>query len=346
MKAFGELGFYGCNIPEEYGGNPLGTVAEALIIEELARVDAAFAIFFAVNTGPGCLPILKFGSAEQKRKYLPRSADGSAYTAFALTEPNAGSDAAAILSTAVKKNGKYMLNGQKTFITNGEVASTHIVLTKTDPAAGARGITAFIIERGFPGFKAGKRENKLGMNSSDTCELYLENCEVPVENLLGAERQGLHIALDALDDSRIGVAAQATGIAQGALEAAVQYASEREQFERKIGSFDLVYNTIAEMRIRVEASRLLTLYAAWLCEQKREHTAEAAMAKTFASDSARWVTDKAVQIHGGYGYITDFAPERFFREAKVTQIYEGTNEILRMVIARNTLPPETFAKPK
>ena len=346
MKALGELGFYGCTIPEQYGGNPLGTIADALIIQELSRVDAAFAIFFAVNTGPGCFPIVHYGTEDQKRKYLPRIADGSAYTAFALTEPGAGSDAAGIQCTASRRNGKYILNGQKTFITNGEIASIFVVMAKTEPDAGARGISAFIVERGFPGFRAGRRERKLGMNASDTCELYFENCEVPPENLLGPENGGLKLALRTLDDSRIGIAAQATGIAQGALEAAAQYAGKREQFGRRIGSFDLIYNYIAEMRTRVEAARLLTLYAAWLCEQQRPHSAEAAMAKCLASDTARWVTDKALQIHGGYGYTKDFDAERFFREAKVTQIYEGTNEILRLIIARETLPPETFGTRK
>lgn len=346
MKAMGELGFYGCTIPEEYGGNPLGAVAEALIVEELSRVDAAFSVFFSVNVNVGCLPILKFGTGAQKANYLPRIADGSIYASYALSEPNAGSDVAAIQSTAVKKDGKYLINGQKVFITNAEIASVFIVMAKTDPAEGARGISAFLVERDYPGLKVGKRERKMGINSSDTCEMIFSNCEVPAENLLGEEGQGMHIALNALDDSRIGIAAQATGIAQGALEATVQYASEREQFGRKIGGFDLVYNYIADMRTRVEASRLLTWHAAWMREQGQEHTAEAAMAKTFASDSCRWVTDKAVQIHGGYGYITDFDAERFYREAKVTQIYEGTNEILRMVIARKTLPPETFARKK
>jgi len=342
MKAFGELGFYGCAIPEEYGGSPLGAVAETIAIEELSRVDAAFAVFFGVNTGVGSQPVLHFGTDEQKQKYLPRVADGSLYTAFALSEPMAGSDAAAIQCTAKKQNGNYVLNGQKAFVSNGEVAGLFIIMAKTDPSAGARGISAFLVERGSPGLKLGRKERKMGMNSSDTCELFLENVEVPKENLLGAEGQGFAIALNALDDSRIGIAAQATGIAQGALEGAVQYASEREQFGKKIGSFDFIYNYIAEMRIRVNAARLLTRWAAWLREEGRAHTAEAAMAKVFASDSAKWVTDKAVQIHGGYGYIVDFSAERFFREAKVTQIYEGTNEILRMVVARETLPPEAF----
>lgn len=342
MKAFGELGFYGCAVPEEYGGSPLGAVAEAVAIEELGRVDAAFAVFFTVNTGVGSQPILHFGTDEQKQKYLPRVADGSLYTAFALSEPMAGSDAASILASAKKQNGKYVLNGQKAFVSNGEVADLFVIMAKTDPSVGARGISAFLVERGFPGFKIGRRERKMGMNSSDTCELFMENLEVPAENLLGAEGQGMKIALNALDDSRIGIAAQATGIAQGALEGAVQYASEREQFGHKIGSFDFIYNFIAEMRIRVNAARLLTRWAAWLREEGRPHTAEAAMAKVYASDASRYVTDKAVQIHGGYGYTVDFSAERFFREAKVTQIYEGTNEILRLVIARETLPPEAF----
>jgi len=342
MKAFGELGFYGCAIPEEYGGSPLGAVAEAVAVEELARVDAGFAVFFAVNTGVGSQPILHFGTDEQKQKYLPRVADGSLYTAFALTEPEAGSDAAAIQATAKMANGKYVLNGQKVFVSNGEVAGLFIVMAKTDPAAGARGISAFLVERDTPGLKVGRRERKMGMNSADTCELFLEQVEVPAENLLGGEGQGMRIALHALDDSRIGIAAQATGIAQGALDEAVRYAAEREQFGKKIGAFDFIYNFIAEMRMRVSAARLMTRWAAWLREGGKPHTAEAAMAKVFASDTARWVCDKAVQIHGGYGYTVDFAVERFFREAKVTQIYEGTNEILRYVVARETLPPEVF----
>lgn len=342
MKAFGELGFYGCAIPEEYGGSPLGAVAEAVAVEELARVDAGFAVFFAVNTGVGSQPILHFGTDEQKQKYLPRVADGSLYTAFALTEPEAGSDAAAIQATAKMANGKYVLNGQKVFVSNGEVAGLFIVMAKTDPAAGARGISAFLVERDTPGLKVGRRERKMGMNSADTCELFLEQVEVPAENLLGGEGQGMRIALHALDDSRIGIAAQATGIAQGALDEAVRYAAEREQFGKKIGAFDFIYNFIAEMRMRVNAARLMTRWAAWLREGGRPHTAEAAMAKVFASDTARWVCDKAVQIHGGYGYTVDFAVERFFREAKVTQIYEGTNEVLRYVVARETLPREVF----
>lgn len=343
MREFGELGFYGCSIPEEYGGSPLDAISEAIIIEELSRVDASFGVFFAVNVGIGVLPIVKFGTPEQKQKYLPKVARGEIYTAYALTEPSAGSDAANIQSTAVKKGDRYILNGQKVFCTNGEVAQLYIIMAKTDPSAGHRGISAFIVERGFPGLVIGKREHKMGLCSSDTVELFLQNLEVPAENLLGSEGMGFKIALDALDDSRIGIAAQATGIAQGALEATIKFVSEREQFDRKIGSFELVYNTVAEMRTRVEASRLLTYYAAWLREMKRPHTTEAAMAKFFASENARWVCDKAVQMHGGYGYIKDFPVERYFRDVKVTEIYEGTNEIQRLVVARGTIPKEVFA---
>lgn len=342
MKEFGELGFYACSIPEEYGGSPLDPIAEAIVIEELSRVDAAFGVFFAVNIGVGTLPVLKWGTEEQKQRYLPKIASGEVYTAYALTEPAAGSDAANIQMTATKKNGTYLLNGQKIFCTNGEVAELIIVVAKTAPSAGARGISAFIVEPDMKGFSRGKRERKMGMNSSDTMELFFQDVEVPAENLLGEEGRGFKIALDALDDSRIGIAAQAVGIAQGAFEETLKFVSEREQFGRKIGSFDLVYNTVAEMRTRLEASRLLTYYAAWLRGESRRHTAESAMAKYFATENARWICDKAVQLHGGYGYTTDFSVERYFREIKVTEIYEGTNEIQKLVIGRATLPRETF----
>jgi len=342
IREFGELGFYACSIPEEYGGSPLDPIAECIIIEELSRVDAAFGVFFAVNVGIGTLPILKWGTEEQKQKYLPKIAAGEIYTAYSLTEPGAGSDAANVQATAVKENGAYRLNGQKVFCTNGEVAKLIIVMARTDPSAGSRGISAFLVEPDFKGFNLGKRERKMGMNSSDTMELFFQDMEVPAENLLGEEGRGFKIALDALDDSRIGIAAQAVGIAQGALEETVKFTSEREQFRHKIGSFELVYNTVAEMRTRLEASRLLTYSAAWLRGQGRRHTAEAAMAKYFASENARWICDKAVQLHGGYGYTTDFPVERYFREVKVTEIYEGTNEIQKLVIGRATLPRETF----
>jgi len=342
MKEFGELGFYACTIPEEYGGSPLDPIAECIIIEELSRVDSAFAIFFSVNVGIGTLPVLKWGTEEQKKNYLPKIAAGEIYTAYALTEPGAGSDAASIQTAAVKKNRAYHLDGQKIFCTNGEIAGLFIVMAKTDPLAGARGISAFLVEPGFPGFSLGKRERKMGMNSSDTMELFFQDMQVPGVNLLGEEGKGFRIALDALDDSRIGTAAQAVGIAQGALEQTLKFVSEREQFGRKVGSFQLVYNTVAEMRTRLEASRLLTYYAAWLRGEGRRHTAEASMAKYFASENARWICDRAVQLHGGYGYTADFPVERFFREVKVTEIYEGTNEIQKLVIGRATLPPETF----
>ncbi len=342
MREFGKLGFYGCAIPEEYGGNPLDAVSEAIIIEELSRIDASFGVFFAVQVGIGCLPIVKYGTEEQKRKYLPKIATGEIYGAYALTEPGAGSDAANIQATAVKKNRKYVINGQKIFCTNGEIAQLYILMAKTDPSAYHHGISAFIVERDSPGLVVGKKENKMGIRSSDTVELYLQDLEVPAENLLAEEGMGFKIALNALDDSRIGIAAQATGIAQGALEETIKYVSQREQFDRKIGSFQLVYNAIAEMKTRVESSRLMTYYSAWLREQKRPHTVEAAMAKMHASENARWVCDKAIQLHGGYGYIADFAVERSFRDVKVTEIYEGTNEIQRLVIARGILPKEVF----
>ena len=342
IKEFGKLGFYGCSIPEEFGGSPLDAISEAIIIEELSRVDASFGVFFAVQVGIGCLPIVKWGSEQQKKKYLPRVATGELLTAYALTEPGAGSDAANISSTAEKKNGYYVLNGQKVFCTNGSIAGLYIIMAKTDPSAGHRGISAFIVERDFPGLIIGKKEIKLGLRSSDTVELYLQNLEVPAENLLGQEGMGFKIALDALNDSRIGIAAQATGIAQGAMEETIKYVSEREQYDRKIGSFELVYNVIAEMRARVDSARFLTYYAAWLREQNRPHAVEASIAKLVASENAHFVCDKAVQLHGGYGYISDFPVERFYRDVKVTEIYEGTNEIQRLVIARGILPKEVF----
>lgn len=343
IREFGELGFYGCTIPEEYGGNPLDPIAECIIIEELSRVDAAFGLFFCISTGIGTLPLAKWGTEKQKRKYLPKLASGEIYAAYALTEPAAGSDAAAIQATAVKKNGSYVLNGQKVFCTNGEVAGLITVMAKTDPAAGSHGISAFLVEPSFPGFIKGKQERKMGMNSSDTAEMFFQNMQVPAEQLLGAEGQGFTIALESLDDSRIDIASQAVGIAQGAFEEAVKFASQREQFGRKIGSFQLIYNTVAEMRTRLEASRLLTYRAAWLRGQEQRHTTEAAIAKYAATENARWICDKALQLHGGYGYTTDFPVERYFREVKVTEIYEGSNEIQKLVIARNSLPREAFS---
>jgi alkylation response protein AidB-like acyl-CoA dehydrogenase len=334
LAELAKMGFMGMAIPEEYGGTPLDPVSEAIVIEELSRCDSAVGVAVSVQNGLVALSIRDFGSEEMKKRYLPKIATGEIIGAFSLSEPGSGSDAGAMSSTAIPKDGGYVANGQKIFVTNGVIAHTFIVFLKTDPKAGNKGVSAFVVDRDTPGFTVGKVEDKMGMNASDTAELIFQNCFLPSSQLIGAEGRGLGEALKVLNVSRIGIAAQALGIAQGAYEACVKYANEREQFGVKIKDHQLVSNTIAEMAVRIEASRLLTYKAAWMRGQGMRHTFESSACKLFASETAQWVTEKAVQMLGGYGYITDFPVERFFREAKVTEIYEGTNEMHRLILAR------------
>ncbi|MBM3319281.1 MAG: acyl-CoA dehydrogenase family protein [Candidatus Eisenbacteria bacterium] len=334
-KAFADLGFLGMTIPEEYGGALLDDISEAIVIEELSRVDASFGVLVSVHTSLSATVVVTHGTDAQKKKYLPRLATGEILAAYSLSEAGAGSDPTALSCAAAKKGDKYVLNGEKMWVTNGSIADLYILMAKTDPSApGAKGVSAFLIEKGFPGFSVGKKEEKLGIRSSDTVSLILQNCEVPAENLLWEEGKGMRIAFEALDKSRIGIAAQAVGIAQGAFDAALAYSKQREQFGRPIIQHQTIGNYLADMATRIEAARLLTYKAAYLKEKKAKHTMESAQAKLFAGDIAVWVADRAVQILGGYGYTREFPVERFYRDAKITQIYEGTNEIQRLVIAR------------
>lgn len=337
VKHLGELGFMGMQVPEEYGGTGLDTVSYAIALEEVARVDASTCVIMSVNNSLFTNPILKFGSEALKQKYLPQIASGIKLGAYSLSEPQSGSDAKAMLTTATRDGDHYVLNGTKNWVTNGTTSDFVVVFAKTDKTAGHRGISAFVVEKGIPGFNVGKKEDKLGIRGSDTCELNFENCRVPAANLIGEEGIGFKIALATLDAGRIGIAAQAVGIAQGALERAIKYANEREQFGQKIGEFQGVSFKLADMATRVEASRLLVRQAAWMKDAGIPIGAKASMAKMYSSDTAMYVTTEAVQIHGGYGFIREFEVERMMRDAKITQIYEGTNEIQRLVISRHLL---------
>jgi alkylation response protein AidB-like acyl-CoA dehydrogenase len=331
-----ELGFLGMSVPEEWGGLGYDTRTIMLVLEELARVSAALAIMISVHNSVGVLPILRFGTDEQKKRFLPRMVSKE-LGAFSLSEPGAGSDAAALEATAVRDGGHYVLNGSKNWVTNGEQAGVFLIFAKTDKAAGNKGISCFIVERGAPGLVLGKPEDKMGLRGSDTVAISLEDLRVPATNLLGAEGEGFKIAMSMLDGSRIGVAAQALGVMEAALEQAARYAQERKAFGGPIAKIQAVQFKLAEMERRVQCARLLLWRAAWLKDTGREHTREAAMAKLYASEAATWVTHQAIQVHGGYGYVKDYAVERYYRDARVMEIYEGTSEIQRLVIARSLL---------
>lgn len=329
-----ELGLTGIPWPEEYGGSGMDYVSYVIAVEELSRVCASTGVTLSAHVSLASWPIYKYGTEEQKQKYLRRLAEGSAIGAFALSEPGAGSDVASMKMTAKKDGDDYVLNGNKVWITNGGVADIYVVFAKTDPDAKHRGISAFIVEKGTEGFSFGKKEKKLGIRSSPTTELIFENCRIPKENLLGEEGEGFKIAMTTLDGGRSGIAAQAVGIAQGALDAAIAYAKEREQFGKPIAHQQGISFKLADMATEVEAARLLTYRAAWLESQGLPYGEASAMAKLFAGDTAMRVTVEAVQIFGGYGYTKEYPVERYMRDAKITQIYEGTNEIQRLVIGR------------
>jgi alkylation response protein AidB-like acyl-CoA dehydrogenase len=343
---FIEYGLQSCTIPEEFGGVPLDDITEAIIVEELARVDPSFAVFFCVHVGLCAKTIVIHGTEEQKSKYLPMLAHDK-LGAYSLSEAGAGTDAAAMVCKAkISDDGScYLLNGEKMWVTNGASADIFVLFAKDvdHPDYGVKrhgGTTAFIVEKDFEGFSVGKKEDKLGIRSSDTCTLILENCKVPVGNVLKESGKGFPIAMNALDNSRIGIAAQALGIAQGALDAAVKYSHEREAFGKPIAYHQSIGNYLADMATQTAAARLMVYRAAWAKEQHyhhggHRHTKEASMAKLFAGDTAMWVAERAVQVLGGYGYTTDFPVERFFRDAKITQIYEGTQEVQRIVINRS-----------
>lgn len=331
------LDFLGIVVPEEYGGAGLDHLSFALLIEEVAAVSGSLAVILDVHTSVGTEPIIDFGTQEQKQRYLPSLARGEIVGAFCLTEPEAGSDAASLKASAVRRGDQYILNGTKTFITNMGVAGLYIVMARTGDQPGARGISAFLVEAGTPGLSCGAPMHKMGLHGSPTGEVILEDVCVPAGNRLGEEGQGFKIAMKALDSGRIGISAQAVGLARGALDLAVAYAQERRQFGQPIGQFEGLQFMVADMATAVDAARLMTWEAAAACDQGRPFTQLASMAKLFATDTAMWVTTDAVQIFGGYGYIKEFPVERFMRDAKATQIYEGTNQIQRIVIARELL---------
>jgi len=337
VQLFKELDFFRVLIGEEYGGFGGKVLDTALITEELSRVCGGIALCFAA-TGLGSYPIILHGSEEQKKKYLTKIADGEMLTGFALTESSAGSDAAAIKTTAKRDGDYYIMNGTKQFVTNGTVAKLYTVIAKTDPTKGTRGTTAFIVEEGYEGFSYGKKEDKMGIRASATSELIFDNCKVPVENRIGEEGQGFIVAMRTLDKARPGVAAQAVGIAQGAFDLAVEYIRTREQFGSALSTQQGLQFYVAEMATKIEAARALTYAAARMMDAGVKNVSkESAMCKLMASDVAMEVTTRAVQLFGGYGYMKDYPIEKFMRDAKITQIYEGTNEIQRVVIARNII---------
>ena len=333
VRKMAELGMMGLPIPEEYGGSGIDQIGYVLAVEELSKVCATTGIILSAHTSLCCWPIMTFGTEAQKEKYLKPLASGQKLGAFALTEPSAGTDASMQKSTAVLEGDHYVLNGNKVFITNAGAADVFIVFAMTDKEQGTRGITAFILERDMPGFTMGKPENKMGLRASSTCELVFDNVHVPVENRLGAEGKGFKIAMATLDGGRIGVGAQAVGIAQGAIDEAVKFTKERIQFGRRISQFQNTQFTLADMQTRTDAARMLVWRAAAAEQEGQPYTHLAAMAKLFASETASYVTNRAVQLCGGYGYTKDYPVERMMRDAKVTEIYEGTSEVQRMVIS-------------
>ena len=337
VKKMAELGFMGMMVDPKYGGGGLDTISYAIVIEELSRVDASVGVICSVSNSLVCFGIEDSGKEETKQKYLVPLAKGEKLGGFCLSEPSSGSDAAGMKTTAVLKGDHYVLNGTKNFITNGLNADYYVVIAHTDPSQRHKGISAFVVEKEFPGFQVGKKEKKLGIRSSDTASIMLEDCAVPRENLLGVEGDGFKISMMTLDGGRIGIASQAVGIAQGALDAAINYAKERVQFGKPISAFQSIQHMLAAMETRVSAARLLTYQAAWKKDQNQKYSHDSAKAKLFASETAVDVSTKAVQIFGGYGYLKDYPVERFMRDSKITEIYEGTSEIQRLVIARELL---------
>lgn len=332
-----KYGFMGIPIPKAYGGEGGDNLAYAMAVEELSKACATTGVIVSAHTSLCCCPILDFGSEEQKQKYLIPLAKGELLGAFGLTEPNAGTDAAGQQTIAVLDGEDYVLNGSKIFITNAGYADIYIIMAMTDKSVGTRGISAFIVESGFKGFSIGKKESKMGIRGSATCELIFENCRVPAANLLGKLSKGFGIAMKTLDGGRIGIAAQALGIAQGAIDETVKYVKERKQFGKPISKFQNTEFQLADMQVKVDAARLLVYRAASAKDNKQPYSVYAAMAKLFASEVAMEVTTKAVQLHGGYGYTREYPVERMMRDAKITEIYEGTSEVQKMVISANML---------
>jgi butyryl-CoA dehydrogenase len=337
VEKMGKLGYFGIQVPVKWGGAELDSVSYAITIEEISRVCGAMGLCVTVHNSVAVYPLLAFGSPSQIEKWVPPLARGEKIGAFCLTEPNAGSDAGGIESTAIADGDEYRVNANKVFVTNGAVADTCLIFTRTDPAAGRKGISVVVAERGTPGFVVGDLEDLCGMRANPVCSIRLYDCRVPKQNLLGKEGLGLKIGLAALDTGRMGIAAQAVGIAQAALEEAVQYARQRRQFGVTLENHQAIQMMIADMATQLDAARLMVYRAATLRDQGQPYSQASAMAKLFAAETACKVADAAVQIHGGYGYSKAYAVERYYRDARVTRIYEGTSEVHRMVIARGVM---------
>lgn len=333
VEKMARLGIMGIPFPAEYGGAGGNNILYTMAVEELSRVCATTGVIVSAHTSLCAAPIYEFGTEEQRKKYLPKLCSGEWIGAFGLTEPNAGTDASAQQTMAVLEGDHYVLNGTKIFITNAAYANVYIVMAMTDKSLGTKGISAFIVERDFPGFSIGKKEKKMGIRGSATCELIFENCIVPKENLLGKPGGGFGIVMKTLDGGRIGIASQALGIAQGAMDETVKYVKERKQFGKSIGKFQNTQFQLADLETKIQAARLLVRMAAYKKDQKQSYSVDAAQAKLFAAETAMEVTTKAVQFHGGYGYTREYPVERMMRDAKITEIYEGTSEVQRMVIA-------------
>jgi alkylation response protein AidB-like acyl-CoA dehydrogenase len=344
MREAGKLGILGMTVPAEYDGAGVDFVSYCIAIEEIARVDASTALSIAAHCGLGTSHIFAMGTEEQRRKWIPPLARGEKIAVWCLTEPSSGSDAAGMTTRATKKGKEWVLNGEKTFATNGHFADTFTIMAKNDAAKGAKGITAFVIEKGTPGLKMGKLEEKLGMHGSPTSQLFLEDCHVPEENVIGGPQAGVGTgfigALKTLDSGRIAIGALSVGIAQGSLDAAVKYAKERKAFGKPIGGFQAIQWKLADMALHTDAARLLVYRAAWKKQQGLEFKTDASMAKLFASEIATKAAEEAIQIHGGNGYTTDYPVERYWRDAKLCEIGEGTSEVQRMIIARHLGLPE------
>lgn len=337
VKKMAKYGIMGIPFPKEFGGAGGDDISYIMAVEELAKACATTSVILSAHTSLCCWPIFKYGTEEQKQKYLPGLLKGEKLGAFALTEPNAGTDAASQQTIARLDGDSYILNGSKVFITNGGYADVFVIFAMTDKSKGTKGISAFILEKGTKGFEIGKKEEKMGIRASSTAELIFKDCRIPKENMLGREGKGFGVAMSTLDGGRIGIAAQALGIAEGALDEAVKYMKTRKQFGRQIGAFQGLQWYIAEMATKVEASKLLVYKAAWRKATGQSYSLEAAMAKLYASETAMEVTTKVVQIFGGYGFTKDYPVERMMRDAKITEIYEGTSEVQKMVIAGNIL---------
>lgn len=337
VEKMGKLGYFGVQVPKELGGAGMDSVSYIIVIEEISRACAGLGLCVTVHNSVAVYPLLAFGSQDQKRRWVPPLARGEKIGAFCLTEPNAGSDAAGIEATAIRHGDHFLVNANKVFVTNGGVADVCLIFARTDPKAGRKGISVIIAERGTPGFVVGDLEDLCGMRANPVTSIRLYDCQIPAENLLGKEGMGLRIGLAALDTGRVGIAAQAVGIAQAALDEAIRYAKQRRQFGVPIARHQAVQMMIADMATHVDAARLMAFRAAVLRDKGKSFTQEAAMAKLYASEVSSKVTDMAVQIHGGYGYSKSYPVERYYRDARVTRIYEGTSEIHRMVIARGVL---------